>query len=360
MEAGTIGVMEKKTRGKTGGKKASAKKPASRSAKATSKTVKKEVKKDLKKSKSSAASATKKSVVSQKVLLWGIMSLAILLFVVFAGVWYFKVHLSPERVFWSMINDTLSTSGISRTVVQTSPGGGSTEQSQLNFGVPTTVLVKKTIQDSSSGPTSTVVIEGLGTDKADFQRYLKVDRLTADGKPLDYSPVYGLWIKTNESQGGTSTDSTILSQALLGAVLIGNLNPQDRKAVVQLLHNGAYEIDTNNVITTKVGNHKVYTYNVKVALNPYAKALVLYASTMGLASASTVNPSNYGPNDKLEMKISVDKMSRQLVRINYTNADIVENYGSHGIFHNIADPDKITPVKTFQQKLQQITGTTSS
>ncbi len=329
--------------------RASAKAKASASSKASAKT-----------NKTKAASS--KQIANRKIYIWGSVVTAVLLIIVFSGVWYAKIYNSPTNMFWGMVNDSLATPGITRQVVQNTGSNNSDELTQFSFGEPTTANINKTVFDSGSGGKTQT--EGIGNGSSDFQRYLSITQANTATKQVDFSSIYGVWIKLNDNGdvGKPAVASpTILLQSLLGPVMLGNLQPTDRHAVISSLKSGrAYTIDLANVSKKTIDGRQVYVFPVKIGLHDYAAALNIYGKATGLPGASGINPENYQSSDELDVDIAVDKSSHQLVQVKYKTADVSETYTSHGIYAPVSEPQNWVPVKPFQQKIQQLTGQSAS
>jgi hypothetical protein len=77
-----------------------------------------------------------------------------------------------------------------------------------------------------------------------------------------------------------------------------------------------------------------------------------YAQLLKLPGAENINSKSFKTGDELQVNLAVDKLSRQLTKIEYINNNIVENYSNFGLASTVNIPDKIVAKDTFQKAIQ--------
>jgi hypothetical protein len=285
----------------------------------------------------------------------GVGSLIVLILIIIAlSVWFRKVYADPKHVFWGTLANSLSTSGVTKEVTEKNNSTTSCrELTQLLMGSQPVIRdIKKYTTQAANGPTR-VTVETLSTSSGDYTHYLSIERPAAkNGKKLDYSSVYGLWIKNSGS--GRCNGSPIFGNAVFGAVLFGDLRPGDRPKVVELLHS-SYDV---NFATVNRGNdqdgRRVYTYDVSLKLRNYSAAARQYAESIGLPNAQQINPNNYSKNSKLKVKITIDVLAHQVRRVSYKSTNVAESYSGYGIRNDAPLPARTVSLQQLQNSLNAI------
>jgi hypothetical protein len=261
---------------------------------------------------------------------------------------YYKVYASPEHVFRDMINNNLATSGVTKEIIKGQASGNNDETTQTVF---TPDIIVRDIRRIDLPATKTkVTIETIGTTSTDYQHYLKVDRRGGNGKPLNYSSIYNLWIKNEDSTGG---QAQLVNSAFFGATLFGNLDAANRATISNQLMS-AYKVNYDSVRKSSRSSRKLYTYDVTVMMRQYAASAHTYAATLGLPIAAQINPNLYSKNAQLHVVMTVDVLSRQLKIVKYLNQGVTESYSGYGAAPEIRLPAKTVPASELTQALGAI------
>lgn len=282
---------------------------------------------------------------------------AVAIFLVISGgfFWYKVIFTDPERVYWGMITNNLSTYSVTKAVSQSGESTTNNQLSQLAFTPSPTVRDVKEITNQNSGVSSTVKIESIGTPTDTYQHYVLIDQPPQQGKKkTDFSKVYSLWLKNS---GGQQSDSQLFYSSIYSAVLFGNLQVTQRDSLVKVLQS-AYKTDFKAIKKESSDGRKTYTYTTTINLRNYAKAVNLYSKSLGLPNTSQIKEDSYKPNDEVKVKLTVDILSRQLRSLKYESSNSVENYITYGIKANYKIPSKTVSYETLQKTVQQAAGST--
>jgi hypothetical protein len=175
-----------------------------------------------------------------------------------------------------------------------------------------------------------VVRDEVGTPTTDYISYnsIQTDQKNAQGKPLNYSNVLGVWAKSEATPG--KTDGQLYLQAVLGVVPFGNLPAQQRKALISLMHSSkVYDTDMNDVTQALKDKRPNYTYIVRVNAESYIAMLKQYSKYVGLNNLDSTNPSDFRTTSPLAFRISIDVWSRQITSVAYADGreDRYEGFG---------------------------------
>jgi hypothetical protein len=236
--------------------------------------------------------------------------LATLIFgVLLVGLMFLNKPSSSDEVFNQAIENQLSAQNIyrSRTIEE-----GKSSQKQVtvvNFSNKENPISHDLVEinNQSQGQDVQVITEGIGTPKADYIRYIKLDGTGSKSA----SSIIGKWAK-NES---TSTQpAQFLDNAIFGSPLMtGPLSNSTRSFIMnEVTNNEAIKIksvDTN----AQVDGKKVYKYTVDLNLKSYIPLYKKYLSELGLGkTAEKLTAPQTDSN--LQMVIYIDPVTKKIIK----------------------------------------------
>ncbi len=283
----------------------------------------------------------------------GIIGIAVgIAALVLAVVWFHKVYADPQHVFWDMVNNNLTTQGVTKEVSQNTGTVSTDELTQMVF-VPQPMLRSvKQLSTSSGGTTTHLILEAVSTPKDNYQHYSLIERQAAPGQPKkDYAKVYALWL--HNGGRGQSDGQATFNNAVFGALLFGNIPPEQRANIERSLHT-AYHLDFAATKKQSQSHRRIYSYDAVISLKDYASAAHLYAKALGLPNADQINPANYDPDSKLAFTVTVDVLSRQVKQIAYKTSGITEAYSSYGVLTNITTPKHTVSYQELQNAINAV------
>jgi len=264
--------------------------------------------------------------------------------------WYKQVYSDPENVFWGMVKNNLSTPSVTKEISQDEGGNTNRDLTQLSFSPTPVVRAVKEASAASSGGTTNIKIENIGTPTDTYQHYVLVDQPASQGKKKpDFSKVYPLWLKNS---GNSQGDAQLFNNAFFGAQLFGNLPPVPRETLINYLRS-AYKVDFSTVDKRSEGGRKVYTFTTKINLRNYAKAANYYAKIIELPNASQIKADNYKATDEVSVNLTVDVLSRQLRKVEYESSATAEKYISYGILVNTTLPSHTVSYDELQKAVKK-------
>jgi hypothetical protein len=263
--------------------------------------------------------------------------------------WYKEFYSNPERVFWSMLSNNLTTHSITKEIAQNGASASSSEQTQLTFIPIPMVRDIKDVSSQNSTTSSRIKIESIGTPTDTYQHYVLIKQTDASGEAKhDFSKVYSLWLKNSGKQ---QKENQLFNNVIYSALLFGNLPVAQRSEMINYLKE-AYHVDFNNVQKESNNGRKTYTYNVKLGLRNYAKAVNFYTKALGLPNAGQIKANNYKATDQVSLKFSVDVLSRQARSVEYTSNSSTEKYVTYGIVTSFKPPAKTVGYDMLQKAVQ--------
>ncbi|HUC89486.1 MAG TPA: hypothetical protein VMR45_01675 [Patescibacteria group bacterium] len=273
----------------------------------------------------------------------------------FAGCIHYNNN--PERVFWGMISQSMKTSGATVQASQISGTSTYKQTTQFSFGGQnyTHTLVNLT------QPGTTVQDEMIGTPKADYSRYasIKSDKKNSAGKTIDFSKVVGVWAKTDN----TSTGSQLMTQSVLGtglplggiAVPIADLSPKLASQLYKQIRNdNVYQVSFKNIKKSHDHGRLRYAYTVTMKAKQYAAMMKSFAQSVGMHDLDSLSPNDYASQPAVELTMTVDVQSRQLVSAEAVSAGIKQTYSGYNIPVVVNIPKKTVTSTELQKRLQSL------
>lgn len=268
--------------------------------------------------------------------------------------WWHFTYSNPKRVFWQMVDNALQTNGFTKEIVQHGQAQN-LDQKTLAILQPKQIASgKNEIKQAGAGGFD-VVTDILGTPKADYIRYssIKTDQKNAQGKPMDYSSITGVWGKTDAGAG--TTNGQLYSQMVLAAVPFGDLAKQQRKELEDIMRTKSVYVTDYSTATRRIRNGRpVYSYDVSVNAEAYIIMLKKYASFVGLSNLDQTNPADYNNTRPIKFQFEVDVWTRGISVIRYGNGR-EEHYSGFGIHPpKTGVPSKSISTEELQQRIQTL------
>jgi hypothetical protein len=278
------------------------------------------------------------------------------LLIIAAGLWWGSLSTKPERVWWSMLNQSLTTSGVTIRATQNNNGTNVKQTVQFSFGGQNMSHSLTTLHQNNT----TVIDEMISTPKIDYTRYVsvKTDQKNSKGEALNFSKIVGVWAKR-------STDGQLFSQDVLGtglpmggvAIPIANLSPDLRtKLVNQIKTQGVYNVSFKDKDVKKEtqNGRLVYIYDAKIQPVLYASMMKSLAKNMGIHDLDSLDPNSFSGQQTFEMKLTVDVHAQRLLSAEAVGADVKQTYTSYDIPVSVAVPTKAITDTELQKRLSEL------
>lgn len=278
--------------------------------------------------------------------------LVVILLIFLIWLWWARVYTSKSNVFNAMLSNSLSTYGVTKTVSQDDENGKLTQISQAQFGAQNVVEIKTDITQPAENGDVKVTTQTLATPTEDLVRYSSIDMPASEGKQkIDFTPLFADWGKTDKAEGGGAP----FSEAIFGIVPFGNLPTTQRNQLLSIMHGkNVYKTDYSKTEVKNEAGRTVYVYKVDVNLQGYAELLKAYDAMLGLKQMEQLNPEDYASSDPIKATMTVDKLSRNLVKITYDNDGREEALGGYGIHKSIDIPTESISRQELETKLQEL------
>lgn len=294
---------------------------------------------------------------------WWIYAAGIVVLLLTSWLWWTKICLGPERVFWGMLEKSLTTRSVTIQTSQTSEQSNIRQLVQMELGTTYRAHSLSTLEQG----TTQVKTEIIGTRDADYTRYrsIRTDQKNEQGEPLDVSKIINIWSKSEDrAQSDTqSSGHQLFSQALLGIGLpvgtvpvpVGEVSPQDRENLIrQMREQQVYEVSFDSIRKERKDGKLLYIYDVKIQTIPYVKLMKDFAKQIGLHELDQVDPNAYQTTQPLEVKLIVDAHAKRLAGVDNGQAGYAQQYLGYGLPLKVTLPKSPISSSVLQQRLTEL------
>jgi hypothetical protein len=279
---------------------------------------------------------------------------AVLIFIV-GVLWWNLIWMSPQHIFADMLANNLTTTSVTKQMTATGSGQAINQYVRLEMGsTNATDWVVTATQSNSS-----VISESIGTLNTGYIRYIKIATQSGtQGKADNFSSVLNVWGKADgktDPSLGQLFSETLLDINNAPLPPIGNVPAVISQGLVSyMLNQGVFSVNYKNAKSETINGHDVYIYTVSVHLGPYVRMMQSFAHALGITSLESVDPNQYTALAPVTLTISVDKMSHQLVQVDYPAAGFVQSYNDWGLLTPINLPNKTITTTELQTRIQSI------
>ena len=113
-----------------------------------------------------------------------------------------------------------------------------------------------------------------------------------------------------------------------------------------------YDVDYSKVTYKTVRGRAAIVYPVKLNLAAYVSMLNGYLKILGVQNPNEIDASGY-EGQSASLSLAVDKLSHQLLTLNYDNSNRTEAYGNYGVVSLEGLPLNTVSVNELQTRLQK-------
>lgn len=312
---------------------------------------KKQVTTKIKKPRSTAAKPLFSSAALKAAAISGVVILGV-------GVvlWWQFVYTDEQLVFEGMLEETLNTRSVTKTVSQETGNQSLQQTNRLQFGANTAVVGRTRIEQTGEAAAK-VVTEEVGTPDRDYVRYTTIETTERDNEnqELDFQDVLGVW-GVSEAMPGQPSQGESFGEAMLGVIPFANVPASERQEILALaLEGGAYKVDYLGMTSETENGRPVYTYPVLLQPEPYIDYLKAVASASGIDHLDQLNSADFRGVPEIRFTVRVDVISRQPIEFRFAgDTDREEAIENFGIIRPIDIPTAAIPAQELQQRIQSI------
>lgn len=294
------------------------------------------------------------ALAQKKAVYYGLYGAGVVLLLLAGWLWWSKVSVEPQRVFWNMLQNSLATTGVATQVHQENQGTTIDQTVQYAAGSTNQAQAVTVIKQGSMY----VKTELRGDTQNTYTQYVKISA----GQKQDSNRlknIVGVWAKSD----GSGQDSTpLLSQAVLGVGLpvgvvpvpIANVSRNDRDSLLrQMRETGLYQVAYGKVKKSHTDGRLLYTYEVTMQPIIYLNIMKNFAKTVGLRDLETVDANSYSGAEPVTMTMTVDAHAGQLLQVK-TASGYAQDYTSYGVVPSVKMPTKTIPSSELAKRLSAL------
>lgn len=294
---------------------------------------------------------------------WYVYVIGIVILLISGWLWWARVYMNPERAFWGMVENSLSTRGVTMELSQSDGESSIHQLVQMELGTTDRAHSLTTLKQGNTE----VKTEIIGTRDTDYTRYrsIETDQKNAQGKPLDVKKVVNVWAKSDGTQQSATQASSnqLLVQSLLGvglpigsvAIPMGDLTPAQREDTLREIRDkNIYGINFDKVKKERKDGRMQYTYEATIQTILYVRMMKQFAQDLGFKELDQVDPNEYQSSQKLTVKLTIDALSRQLVAAENSASGYAQTFKGYGLPLTIELPKKPITAVELQQRLSQL------
>lgn len=296
-------------------------------------------------------------IFSKKYLIHWLISGGVILLLLAAGLWYCKLSVQPERVFWGMIEQSLRTRGVTMQSVQADQTSSLQQTIQFSLGAQVRALSDATVQQGDA----VVNTQTIGSHDTDYLRYNAIKSMQRDkfGQPKDYSKLLGVWTQSQPGAGQTR----LLSQALLGLssplggvpVPIGELPPDARqKLLSHIKKEQIYKTDFSKAKRETANGRTYLLYDVDIQTIAYVDLMKRFAQAIGLHDLDQLDPNTYQGAAPIKVTLKVDARARRLVEVRVAGSEFKQIFAGYDIPLDKPLPKDAITSDELQQRLNEL------
>jgi len=274
------------------------------------------------------------------------------IFLVTSYFWYTRLYMTPERRFWTALNNSMSTPSVVRTLTQGGSGNQVVQDYRFNFA-PQRVVENRVIYTEKSSVTDTsVTTEGVIFPTEQYLRYTSfTNSRTDNGINSNIDSVLGKWA-VQSSDNAEDAELNYLSEQV-SLIIIGNYSADFRREVLQQLQQRqVYGENISTPVEDKLNDESVYVYTISVKLRDYAELLNKAFVTAGYGEFAPLDPANYREDSAVNGNIFVRKKDNAVVGVNFGGRE--ERYSNYGVIKQVDRPEVSLTVEELQAKVQQL------
>jgi hypothetical protein len=253
-------------------------------------------------------------------------------------IWFSRMYMSDERRFWIAINNSMSTSSVTRTLTNGGTGNEVTQDQQFFFAPQMVSRSHVSFSQKSATIDTEVETEGIAFPDAQYSRYtvFRTNQAREDGSIPNLDSILGKWEGSPVEDTDKERSKLNYVGELVTLAVFGNFDATFRRELIkELKANGTYNIDFSRV-EPDATDKNIFTVSVNIKLKPYATSLQKSFVKAGYGEFPALNPENYRDDAAINAQFQINKRSNSITGINFGSRQ--ESYSSYGISSQIIAP----------------------
>lgn len=266
--------------------------------------------------------------------------------------WYNNIFTNPDRIISDMLDKSLQTSSIERTVTQDSGQSKLNQALHINFTPQILAQSVTDLQETTSLGDTIVTTETIGTKNTDYVQYRAINVANNPTSSQKFNGITNTWGK-RDANLEKNEPATFLSDALFVAVPFGNFNQSQRSQIKDEVSRVGLYKSVSHKQEFKDGR-PVMKYTLDLDPKSLVQVLAKYAQLSGIGDPSAFNASQYEGASKIQIELTVDMLSRHLNTVEFKDSSRTETYGAYNARRTISEPTKTIGIDELQSRISGV------
>jgi hypothetical protein len=288
-------------------------------------------------------------------LRWSITIAVIIVVLIVGFVWWNFIWQSPQHIFSDMLTNSLDTNSVTKQLIASTNSQSINQIVRLEMGSTNAAEWLVTVSQSNTSVTS----DSIGTPTTGYIRYTSIAiHPSTVSKAAEFKSLVNVWGKDDGKTDvslGTLFNKTLLD--ILNAPLppIGNITGSERQSLVSYdLNQNVFTVNYAQVKSANFEGQNVYIYPVAVHLGPYVRMMQSFAHSLGITDLESYNPDQFSTLAPVELNISVNKLSHEMVEVSYPANGFIQTYSDWGLLKSVPIPSKTIPTTILEARIQSL------
>lgn len=264
--------------------------------------------------------------------------------------WYTRLYMTPERRFWSALNNSMATPSVVRTLSQGNEGNKVVQDFRFYYGEEKILQNNISYNETNAASSTNVETEGIVYFPQDqYLRYNAFSNSQNGKKSADIDDLLGVWaLQKNNDPERSRLDYV---SELISLAIFGNFDAKYRNETINQMKEQNVYGEVNNGVSKDVDGEAVVVYETSVKLKPYVTLLNNAFVRAGYGNFTALNPDDYQNEPSLPVTVTVRKKDNTIRSIDYSGR--VEQYSNYGVKNLIERPDATLSVEALQRRVQE-------
>lgn len=264
--------------------------------------------------------------------------------------WWVNNFMDKNDIFYGMLDKSLNTSSVLRTVKQKDSGRTEQQSVYLRYAPGVVFNSKSSLEQVDQNRNlSKVSTESFANKNGDYIRYTDISISNTPNDQADYTKLLNTWAKRSDN---TNEGSQFLNEAAFTFVPFGNFSDEIRAGMIaKLREKNVYELSSEKIVFEN--GRPIYTALASISPRSFVDVMRDYAKETGIGNLDQLDPDQYDPKNSFTIQIKIDVISRHLKQIDYPTGDRSEIYEAYGLFREVNEPKSYISIEELQSRLQQ-------
>lgn len=274
----------------------------------------------------------------------------IILFGIGISVWFNSLYLNPTNMFWDMFSNNLSTNGFTTSQKYFNGSYNINQKTQIALAGDNYAHTITTLSQVGASVTT----EEINSPNYEYVKYLDIssNKKNAANKSINYTKDLNIWGYGKNYNNASQQIKETFYKTLFSILPLANLSTTQRNDLISYAKSHkVYTID-NKINKQTINGVHVDTLSVKVNRLGYIGMMELFAKDVNFLGLGNVSPKQYEKLPAITVQISIDPISRNLVKINSGSALNASSYSGFGVNPLYKLPTKTIDLQVLEARIR--------